>query len=166
LDLDRVCPLLPASPVVRPIAERFATVDGSATIQLFRGRGLERARRAVDLPDRVGVGAFAVGGIATVIAMTIRGQRARRLAVLGAWLLGAAALLLVSLPVLADLAASGLDASGEAVARVAWDVASRSVRTWVAGVMVGGLVALVVGVALARGSARAAGGHVRTARAA
>jgi hypothetical protein len=163
LDLDRVWSLLPAGPELRPIAERAASLDGSATVALFRGRGFDRARRAVDLPERVGLGAFAAGGLAAIIAIAMPGPRARRVALFGALLLGAAALLLVTLPILADLVASGLNGPGDAVARSVWDVAGRSIRTWVAGVMVGGLAALVVGVALARSSAQGGGGHVRTA---
>jgi hypothetical protein len=163
IDLDRVWTLLPESLVLRPIAERAASLDGSATVELFRGRGFDRARRAVDLPERVGLGAFAVGGLAAFSAMAIPGPRARRVALLGALLLGAAALLLVTLPILADAVASGLDSPGDAAGRVVWDVAGQSIRTWVGGVMVGGLAALVVGAAVARSSARGGGGHIRTA---
>jgi hypothetical protein len=162
LDLDRVWALLPG-PELRPIAERAASLDGSATVELFRGRRFDRARHAVDLPERIGLGAFAVGGLAAVAAIAIPGPRARRMTLLGALLLGVAALLLVSLPILADVVASGLDSPGDAVARGVWDVAGRSIRTWVAGVLVGGLAALAVGVALARSSARGNGRHVRTA---
>jgi hypothetical protein len=161
LDLDRVWSLLLVTPELRPLAERATSLDGSATVELFRGRGFDRARRAVDLPERIGWGGFVVGGLAAIVAIAIPGPRARRMALLGALLLGVAALLLVCLPILADVVASGLDGPGDAVARAVWDVAGRSIRTWIAGVMVGGLAALVVGVALARSLAR--GGHVRTA---
>jgi hypothetical protein len=161
LDLDRVWSLLPVGPELRLLAERAASLDGSATVELFRGRGFDRARRAVDLPERVGRGGFAVGGLAAILAIAIPGPRARRMALLGALLLGAAVLLLVCLPILAAVVASGLNGPGDAVARAVWDVAGRSIRTWVAGVMVGGLAALLVGVALARFGARSGGGHVR-----
>jgi hypothetical protein len=163
LDLDRVWTLLPESPVLRPVTERAASLEGSATVELLRGRRLDRARRAVDLPARLGWGGFAVGGLAAIGAIAIPGPRARRMALLGGLLLGAAALLLVTLPVLADAVASGLDSPGDAVARVVWDVAARSIRTWVAGAMIGGLATLVVGAVLARSSARGGGAHVRTA---
>jgi hypothetical protein len=161
LDLDGVWRLLPASPALRPIAARAASLDGSATIELLRGRRFDRVRRAVDLPQRIGRGALVVGGLAALVAIALPGARARRVALLGGVLLGTTALLLVTLPILADAAATHLEGSGSAVAHAVWDVAGRSIRTWVAGLLVGGLVALVVGLALAR-SPSGAGGHVRT----